>query len=329
MRRKRNIALSLTIVGCIALPVARSSAAPLPTFEEIKRLSDPGELTAWGRRYERGVGLVRDTGKAVRLYCMAARRGDAEAKYYLGQVLAFGRGIERDLELAAAWFYEADEQSEPRARSMLILLGVDSKPSRPAVCPSESIARPSVTKQRSENRSIDPAVGEETIKDNALDAKAPGFEVAILLAERGMLFLEVDCTNDLIRAESARVDGKPFDLGMPLPTPWQPSEIATAHCAMLSRSQVTLDQEKEKGVPTPEKMQRAAELDTRADTFTVAIPVRGRGVYTMEVDCTRNMSRAIGATLDGKPFDVGTPFPTPWEPSGIATARCARGTRSE
>lgn len=129
-----HLAVLVTLVALLA-PVPGLASTDLPTFDQIVRLADAGELTAWGRRYERGVGVARDAGKAVRLYCKAARRGDAEAKYYLGQVLAFGRDIERNEELAAAWLYEAAQQGESRSRSMLMLMGVDEKPARRAVCP--------------------------------------------------------------------------------------------------------------------------------------------------------------------------------------------------
>lgn len=133
-KRLHLLALLASLCAMIA-PVSALARTDVPSFEQVARLSDAGELTAWGRRYERGVGVARDTGKAVRLYCKAARRGDAQAKYYLGQVLAFGRDIERDEELAAAWLYEAAQQGESRSRSMLLLMGVDEKPARRAVCP--------------------------------------------------------------------------------------------------------------------------------------------------------------------------------------------------
>ena len=105
-------------------------AERIPTFEEIYRSSDAQMLTAWGRRYERGVGVGQDTQKAVRLYCQAARKGDVNAKYYLGQIYAFGGGIEKDRELAAAWFYEAAQGKHPRAGGLLNLLKVKAKPKK-------------------------------------------------------------------------------------------------------------------------------------------------------------------------------------------------------
>jgi len=110
-------------------------AAKLPSFEQIYSSSDKNELTAWGRRYESGVGIPQDTKKALRLYCKAARNGDVEAKFRLGQIYAFGRGIEHDRELAAAWFYQAAQGRERKADTMLKILKVSGKPKRRADCP--------------------------------------------------------------------------------------------------------------------------------------------------------------------------------------------------
>ncbi len=115
-----------------ALPV---SAQELPSFEEIYRSNDPHDLTAWGLRFERGVGVTQDATNAVRLYCKAARKGDVEAKYQLGQVYAFGRGVPRDEALAAAWLYQAAQGKDRRAKVLLKVLKVEGKPKRKAVCP--------------------------------------------------------------------------------------------------------------------------------------------------------------------------------------------------
>ncbi len=122
------------ILFASSIPTAPAGES-LPTFEEIYRSTDAEHLTAWGRRYERGVGVARDTERAVRLYCRAAAYGDVQAKFYLGQVLAFGRDIERDAELAAAWLHAAADAGERRSRSMLLLLNGDDKPARRPVCP--------------------------------------------------------------------------------------------------------------------------------------------------------------------------------------------------
>ena len=76
-------------------------------FDEAMRSRDMHLLTASGMRYETGVGVGQDADKAVKLYCHAAKMGDGDAKYRLGYLYAYGRGVKRDPELAAAWFGEA------------------------------------------------------------------------------------------------------------------------------------------------------------------------------------------------------------------------------
>jgi hypothetical protein len=135
MRLKRGDTLALCAAALIMLAGFPASAQRLPSFEEIYGSDDAHDLTAWGLRYERGVGVAQDASNAVRLYCKAARKGDVEAKYQLGQVYAFGRGVGRDEELAAAWLYQAAQGKDRRAEVLLKVLRVEGKPKRQAVCP--------------------------------------------------------------------------------------------------------------------------------------------------------------------------------------------------
>ena len=135
MRLRRVMTFTLMAIVLGVLIWSPAVSAQVPSFDTLYRIQDPQMLTAWGRRYERGVGVSQDTKKAVRLFCKAARKGDVEAKYYLGQIYAFGRGIEQDKELAAAWFYEAAQGKDRRAAGLLKLLKVKGKPKRRATCP--------------------------------------------------------------------------------------------------------------------------------------------------------------------------------------------------
>jgi soluble lytic murein transglycosylase-like protein len=120
------------IVGILSWSTA--PAAPDAAFQEAYQSKDPHMLTAWGRRYESGVGAPKDASKALRLYCKAAKKGDAEAQYQLGQMYAFGRGVKQDKELAAAWFHKASSK-HAKAGSLLKLLKADGRPKRRATCP--------------------------------------------------------------------------------------------------------------------------------------------------------------------------------------------------
>ena len=104
------------------------------TFQSAYASKDAFMLTAWGKRYETGVGVGRDPDKAARLYCKAAKKGDVEAQYQLGQMYAFGRGVQQDRELAAAWIHQA-AANHAKAATLLKLLKVEAKPKRRATCP--------------------------------------------------------------------------------------------------------------------------------------------------------------------------------------------------
>jgi hypothetical protein len=66
-----------------------------------------------------------------------------------------------------------------------------------------------------------------------------------------------------------------------------------------------------------------------SQTSRVDISVGSNGVYKMEIDCLTKQSRVIGATLDGKPFDLGMPLPSPWEPSDVAKTHCDRDKEND
>ena len=128
---KSSAVLATILAG---LFIAQAGAETLPSFDKLLTMRGADELTDWGRRYEHGVGVSQDTQKAVKLYCKAAQKGHVAAKYHLGQLFAFGRGIRQDKELAAAWFYQAAKGKDERARGMLKILKVEGKPKRRAAC---------------------------------------------------------------------------------------------------------------------------------------------------------------------------------------------------
>jgi TPR repeat protein len=134
-------ALLLAIAAVlVAAPVPGLAAAErVPSFDEVLVSKDAKALTDWAQRYEHGVGVEQHTGRAVRLYCKAAERGDMDAKFQLGQIYAFGRGIERDRDLAVAWFQAAARGKDPKAAGMLRLLKAEGKPKLTAACPPEGV----------------------------------------------------------------------------------------------------------------------------------------------------------------------------------------------
>ena len=75
------------------------------------------------RGLEHGEGVPKDTVQAMRLYCQAARQGDAESQFSLGWMHANGRGAARDDETAAYFFSLAAQQGHTQAQRMLRFVG--------------------------------------------------------------------------------------------------------------------------------------------------------------------------------------------------------------
>jgi soluble lytic murein transglycosylase-like protein len=105
-----------------------------PAFEKALLSKSPAKLLELAGRYENGRGVTQNTRKAVQLYCKAAAKGATRAAVQLGQIYAFGRGIYRDQDLAAAWFYQAAGKRDSTAINLLKVLKVDGKPKRETDC---------------------------------------------------------------------------------------------------------------------------------------------------------------------------------------------------
>ncbi len=73
--------------------------------------------------YEHGEGVAKDPMRAAKLYCDAARLGDAEAQFSLGWMYANGRGVTRDDGLAGYFFGLAARQGHAPAEKMLRFVG--------------------------------------------------------------------------------------------------------------------------------------------------------------------------------------------------------------
>ena len=80
-------------------------------------------LLTEARAYEHGEGVPKDAAKAAKLYCDAARLGDAEAQFSLGWMYANARGVQRDDPLASYLFGLAARQGHEYAQRMLRFVG--------------------------------------------------------------------------------------------------------------------------------------------------------------------------------------------------------------
>jgi len=126
----KRLLSSLALVPLLAL-----AQAPTLTLEQLPRPAmPPGErgpvvpaqVERWrqeAKALEYGDGVARDEVAAARLYCRAARYGDAEAQYSLGWMLTNARGIQRNDAEAAHLFAAAAEQGLQQAQNMLDRMG--------------------------------------------------------------------------------------------------------------------------------------------------------------------------------------------------------------
>jgi hypothetical protein len=72
---------------------------------------------------ENGEGVERDAVTAAKLYCEAARLGDAPSQFNLGWMYSNGRGVDRSDQWAAFFFHAAAEQGYEQAQRMLSQVG--------------------------------------------------------------------------------------------------------------------------------------------------------------------------------------------------------------
>ncbi|KQW52324.1 lytic transglycosylase [Pelomonas sp. Root662] len=121
-------ALSLEPVTALAqLPSLTLEQLPRPTMPPGERGPVvPAQVERWrqeAKALEYGDGVKRDEVAAAKLYCRAARYGDAEAQFSLGWMLTNARGIQRNDAEAAHMFAAAAEQGMDQAQNMLARMG--------------------------------------------------------------------------------------------------------------------------------------------------------------------------------------------------------------
>ncbi len=80
------------------------------------------DTVALAQQYESGLSVPRDYGRALTLYCEAARRGDPRAFYGIGWIYLNGRGVSRDDKIAAMWLRKAADRGIAQAANLLQLI---------------------------------------------------------------------------------------------------------------------------------------------------------------------------------------------------------------
>ncbi len=126
----RRLLLPLFLAASAAsaqLPSLTLEQLPRPTMPPGERGPVvPAQVERWrqeAKALEYGDGMKRDEVAAAKLYCRAARYGDAEAQYSLGWMLTNARGIQRNDAEAAHMFAAAAEQGMEQAQNMLDKMG--------------------------------------------------------------------------------------------------------------------------------------------------------------------------------------------------------------
>ena len=69
-----------------------------------KKDNDVRSIRNLGIMYASGIGVKKDTNKAIKLLTKASNGGDAYAGYSLGNMYSIGDGVDKDFKEAALWF---------------------------------------------------------------------------------------------------------------------------------------------------------------------------------------------------------------------------------
>jgi hypothetical protein len=112
-------AAALALACGLAVCVPARAAIEADGIEAAKREL----LRTQALALENGEGIERDPGAAAKLYCEAARLGDAASQFNLGWMYSNGRGVERSDQWAAFFFHAAAEQGYEQAQRMLGRVG--------------------------------------------------------------------------------------------------------------------------------------------------------------------------------------------------------------
>lgn len=126
----KRLLAALTLAPPLALaqlPTLTLEQLPRPTMPPGERGPVvPAQVQRWrqeAKALEHGDGVPRNEVAAAKLYCRAARYGDAEAQYSLGWMLTNARGIQRNDAEAAHMFAAAAEQGMAQAQNILERMG--------------------------------------------------------------------------------------------------------------------------------------------------------------------------------------------------------------
>jgi len=94
------------------------AATPLTTYTRAAKQGDAEAQYQLGEIYRKGTekGVSRSFKEAARWYELAAEQGHPEAQYQLGELYSKGRGVGRNKKTARKWYKAAGEQGHVKAK---------------------------------------------------------------------------------------------------------------------------------------------------------------------------------------------------------------------
>lgn len=98
---------------------APSDAKTLAALRQAAKKGDAAARFGLGQAYERGEGVRQNLKEAALWYARASQDGHAEAKLNLGKMFDAGRGVKQDRSLAFTHFRQAAEQGLPEAQFLV------------------------------------------------------------------------------------------------------------------------------------------------------------------------------------------------------------------
>lgn len=102
---------------CLVFPATFFFSSPVVAATD----TDTAGIMAQAFRHYTGQGLPVNHPKALRLYLLAARRGDAQAQFIVGGMYFKGQGIDSDKRQAFKWLLKAAEQGKSSPESLAII----------------------------------------------------------------------------------------------------------------------------------------------------------------------------------------------------------------
>ncbi|MFA5904142.1 MAG: tetratricopeptide repeat protein [Desulfobacula sp.] len=106
--------ISFFVTGCITIP------SPKPAPQPEKAMSEDEADTELGLKYLNGSGgVVRDDREALRLFKLAADKGNSHAMNNIGYMYENGRGVSKDPGQAVIWYRKAADKGHVGAQGRL------------------------------------------------------------------------------------------------------------------------------------------------------------------------------------------------------------------